>query len=310
MTRLAHAVEQYVALRRALGFRLKNVSRDLSQFAAFLERQGAPRITIPLALQWAQDTKSPSPIEWARRLRSVRGFARHWSATDPRTEIPPLALLPQRTRRARPYLYTDDEIARLLAATQRLASAHGLRCWTYHTLLSMLVVTGVRLSEALHLGVDDVDCAEGVLVIRHTKFGKSRLVPLHATTQWALADYVRRRDAILNGRPAPAFFVSDRGRALERTAVYRTFYELSRQVGLRRAGDHHGPRLHDFRHRFAVYSLLHWYRAGQDVERQLPILATYLGHVHVSDTYWYLSASPELLGLATARLERRWEGTS
>jgi integrase len=133
------------------------------------------------------------------------------------------------------------------------------------------------------------------------------LVPLHAPSQTALADYAQRRDRVLVGRPAPSFFVSDHGRPLERSAVYRTFYELSRQTGLRGPGEHHGPRLHDFRHRFAVHALLQWYRSGQDVERRLPVLSTYLGHVHVSDTYWYLSACPELMGLATNRLERRWE---
>lgn len=308
MTRLTQAVADYLALRRALGFRLKNVGRDLSHFVTHLEQHGASHITTALALQWAQDTASASPVEWARRLRSVRGFARHWSAIDPVTEIPPVGLLPYRPRRARPYLYTDEEIARLLGATYQLPPAGGLRGWTYRTLLGLLVVTGLRSSEVLHLGTDDVDWEQAVLTIRGTKFGKSRLVPLHPTTQRALADYTRRRDHVLDGRPAPSFFVSDRGRPLERSAVYRTFYELSRQTGLRRPGEHHGPRLHDFRHRFAVYTLLQWYRSGEDVERRLPVLSTYLGHVHVSDTYWYLSASPQLMERATARLEQRWEG--
>lgn len=307
MTPLGHVVEEYLALRRALGFRLHNAGRDLAHFVAFLDQQGAAHITTALALQWAQDTAAPRPVEWARRLRSVRVFARHWSATDPLTEIPPLDLLPHRARRARPYLYTDDEIARLLEATDDLPPAGGLRRWTYRCLLGLLVVTGLRSSEALRLLPDHVDWAQGVLIIRGAKFGKSRLVPLHATSQTALADYAQRRDRVLVGRPAPSFFVSDRGRPLERSAVYRTFYEVSRQTGLRGPGDHHGPRLHDFRHRFAVHTLLEWYRSGQDVERRLPVLSTYLGHVHVSDTYWYLSACPELMGLATNRLERRWE---
>jgi len=173
-----------------------------------------------------------------------------------------------------------------------------------------LVVTGLRISEALALARQDVDLHEGLLTIRHSKFGKSRLVPLHRSTQRVLAQYAKRRDQKLASNATVSFLVSDRGRPLESSTVRRTFYQLSHHTGLRRPADHHGPRLHDFRHRFAVQTLVEWYRSGQDVERRLPILSTYLGHAHLSDTYWYLSACPELMGLAKQRMERRWEARS
>ena len=237
----------------------------------------------------------------------MRGFARYRSATDSRTEIPPWGLLPHRPERARPYLYTDTEIQQLLEAALHLAPAGGLRAWTYHVLLGLLAVTGIRISEALGLTLEDVDVQAGVLTVRGTKFGKSRLVPLHASTQQVLAAYTLRRGDCLAGRHAVSFFVSRRGTRLDGATVRRTFYTLSRQIGLRGPSAHHGPRLHDFRHRFAVQTLVQWYRAGEEVGPRLPILSTYLGHVQVSDTYWYLTACPELMGLAVQRLEQRWE---
>jgi integrase/recombinase XerD len=307
MKRLRKAVHNYLAMRRALGFKLRDAAVGLLDFVAFLEREQASSITLELALQWATQPSHRQPAAWAQRLTWVRGFARHWSATDPRTEIPPWGLLPHRPGRARPYLYTDGEIERLLQAAKNLPSSQGLRGWTYACLFGLLAVTGLRISEALALTRQDVDLQQGLLTIRDSKFGKSRLVPLHRSTQRVLVEYAERRELILVSHATASFLVSDRGRPLEGSTVRRTFYQLSRQTGLRRPADHHGPRLHDFRHRFAVRTLVEWYRSGQDVERRLPILSTYLGHAHVSDTYWYLSACPELMGLAKERVERRWE---
>lgn len=307
MTPLRDAIQDYLALRRSLGFRLRDTERGLRDFAAFLAAQGATHITTALAVEWATHRPHQQPAEWARRLTWVRGFARHWRATDPRTEVPPWGLLPSRARRARPYLYSAEEIQRLLAAAKRLPPVNGLRGWTYACLLGLLAVTGLRISEALALTPSDVDLTEGVLTIRHGKFGKSRLVPLHPSTQPVLTQYAARRDAAFGPSPMRTFLVSNRGRPLEVSTVRRTFYALSRQTGLRGPADSHGPRLHDFRHRFAVETLVQWYRTGQEVERRLPVLATYLGHAHVTDTYWYLSACPELMGLARERLDRRWE---
>jgi integrase/recombinase XerD len=307
MKTLRAAVADYIEMRRGLGFKLREVDKGLLDFVSFLEERGADYITTSLALEWAQRPSSVQPAEWARRLRFVRGFARYRSATDSRTEIPPANLLPYRPGRARPYLYTDQEIEQLLNAALYLPPADGLRRWIYHALLGLLAVSGLRLSEAIGLKLEDVDLSEGILTVRGAKFGKSRLVPLHASTRQILADYKLRRADFLAGRPASHFFISLRGNHLDPGEVHRTFYRLSRQIGLRDPDSSSGPRLHDFRHRFAVETLLRWYRAGEDVERRLPVLSTYLGHVHLSDTYWYLTACPELMGLAVKRLEHRWE---
>jgi integrase/recombinase XerD len=303
MNALKKGVRDYIKMRRSLGYKLQQAPTLLSDFASFLKKQGTEHITIPLALQWAQLNPSARPAEWARRLTYVRGFTRYWIATDPRTEIPCWGLLPHRPNRARPYLYTNEEIGQLLQAARQLG---GLRGLMHHCLLGLLPVTGLRISEALNLRPEDVDLDQGMLVIGGTKFGKSRLVPIHASTKKVLADYARQRDMAF-GRALPHFFVSGRGNRLDGGEVRRTFYKLSRQVGLRGRNASHGPRLHDFRHRFAVRTLIEWYRSGQDVQSRLPVLSTYLGHVHVADTYWYLTLCPELMGLAVKRLEKRWE---
>lgn len=310
MNTLREAVKDYLATRRSLGFKLHDAGIGLLDFVSFMEQHEVGYTTTPLALEWAQQPSSVQPAEWARRLSYVRCFARYRSAFDPRTEIPPAGLLPHHPRRARPYLYTDKEIRQLLEAALTLSGSDDLRPWTYHGLLGLLAVSGLRISEAIGLKLEDVDLSEGLLTIQGAKFGKSRLVPLHASTQQVLSDYAARRDRLLGKRPTLYFFVSKRGTRLDGGDVHRTFYTLSRQVGLRGPCSSSGPRLHDFRHRFAVQTLLQWYRAGEDVERRLPLLSTYLGHVHVNDTYWYLTACPELMGLAVKLLEQRWEVTS
>jgi len=297
-----------LTLRRALGFKLREAGNRLLEFVRFMKQQRASYITTQLALTWAQQPAAVQPAEWARRLSVVRAFARHRSATDPRTEIPPDGLLPYRPKRARPYLYSDDEIRGLLRAALELPGRGGLRPWTYHCLFGLLSVSGLRIGEARNLELQDVDLQAAVLTIRGSKFGKSRLVPLHASTRDVLADYLARRERCWATRPvSPYVFVSNWGNRLDGGEIHRTFYALSRQIGLRGPSESHGPRLHDLRHRFAVTTLLRWYRSGEDAERRLPILSTYLGHVHVSDTFWYLSAWPELMGEAMRRLERSWE---
>jgi len=307
MSSYTEAVADYLALRRGLGFKLRSAGLALLDFAAFLDREHAPHLTNELALRWAMLPQECQPALWAARLRYVRGFARHRRCADPRTEIPPDTLLPFRPQRARPYLYSDQQIQRLLAAATALPPVGGLRGATYHCLFGLLTVTGLRISEAIALEPRDVDLQHGVLTIRGAKFGKSRLVPLHLSSQRALARYVRRRDRYLGSNSPPRFLVNDHGRSLESSNVRRVFYRLSRQIGLRGPTDRHGPRLHDFRHRFAVMTLMRWYRSGQDAERHLPVLSTYLGHARIADTYWYLSAHPQLMGLAKRRLEKRWE---
>ena len=310
MKSLQNAIEDYIALRRSLGFKLDDMAADLTKFASFLEQKAAPYITTALALEWAMQSTDHLPSHWARRLGFVRVFARHWSATDPRTEIPPAGLLPFRAQRAHPYLYTEQEIQRLLAAAKSLSPASGLRPWTYHCLFGLLAVSGLRISEVIKLERQDVDFYQGVLTIRQTKFNKNRLIPLHISTRDVLSEYAEHRDRLVPNPSSSCFLLNDCGRCLERSAVRRTFYDLSRQIGLRGPTDHTGPRIHDFRHRFALNTLIQWYRAGEDIERRLPVLSTFLGHAHVADTYWYLSIHPELMGLATERLEQRWEAGS
>lgn len=306
MNRLNQAVQEYVDLRRSLGYKLQQAPKLLLDFVTFLQKQGSDHITIPLALQWAQQNPVASPVTWGKRLAHVRGFARYWSATDPRTQIPPVGLLPYRPKRAQPYLYTDQEIRNLLKAAHEMKGFRGFTCYC---LFGLLAVTGLRISEALNLRSEDVDLKQGILLIIRTKFGKSRWVPIHSSTKKVLTEYMRQREQKFR-RATSYFFVSRNGNRLDRGEISRTFYRLSRQIGLRDPAASHGPRLHDFRHQFALRTLINWYRSGEEVERRLPVLSTYLGHVHVSDTYWYLNTCPELMGLAVKRLEKHWEESS
>lgn len=307
MNTLREALHDYLSLRRTLGFKLQRVGRPLTQFVSFVEQQESSYITVSLALQWAQQPSSSQPSTWAQRLSFVRGFARYRSSTDSRTEIPAYSLLPHKPRRARPYLYTDEEIQQLLQAALALEPATDFKRRTYYCLLGLLSVSGMRVSEGTNLRVKNVDLTAGILRLEGTKFGKSRLVPLHTSTQTILSDYKLLRDEFLNGTEAEYFFINRAGKRLDEGSVRKTFYRLSRQIGIRRVDSSHGPRLQDFRHLFAVKTLQNWYRNGEDVERRLPILSTYLGHVHVNDTYWYLTAYPELMGAAVSRLEHHWE---
>ena len=311
MTTLRQAVHEYIRMRRHLGFKLHEHGKALPAFVRFMDRHRAPVITQALALTWAQQPRHTQPAHWARRLSFVRGFARYRSATDPRTEIPAPSLLPFQPKRARPYLYSMSEIRRLLVAALGLTCRfrHGsLRPWMYYTFFGLLSVTGLRVSEAQNLEVRDIDLNAAVLTIRGAKFGKTRLVPLHRSTCHVVAEYLRRRARYWRQRPVSSYvFVSSWGNRVDGGDIRRTFYALSRQVGLRGPSDHRGPRLHDLRHRFATSTLIRWYRAQQDPERKLPLLSAYLGHVHVADTQWYLSGSPALMREAMRRLERRWE---
>ena len=305
MIGLRSALERYLSMRQGLGYKYQQQARRLADFVSFMEKRKAVTITTKLAMTWA--TLPPDRhASWALRLTDVRGFARHIANIDPQTEVPPTGILP-RLKRAKPYIYSDAEVEALLAAALVLPPASGLRRWTYHCLFGIIAATGMRLSEAIGLQREDADLTEGVLTVRQTKFGKSRLIPLHPSTSLALRSYAKRRDAHLGSRCGPHFFVAERGGRLLHQYVHRVFWRLSRETGLRRPGDHSGPRVHDLRHRFAIRTLLGWYREGMDIEQQLPVLSTYLGHAYVRDTYWYLSACPELMQEAALRLDRLWQ---
>jgi integrase len=303
MSTLKQALNDYIAMRRALGFQLREVAGCLRNFVAFAEAEGVGHITTELALRWATKPAVAQPATWTWRLGMVRRFAVWHSATEPRTEIPPAGLLPHRYQRKAPHIYSDEEIARLLRRAAQLPSPKGLRAHTYTTIFGLLAVTGMRVNEALSLDRPDVDLGQEILTIRRTKFGKSRHVPVHSSTVDVLKQYAATRDTVVPA-PSPAFFVSERGARITEWMARYTFAKLSQQLGLRAVAKGHGrgPRLHDMRHRFAARTLIHWYRQGLDVERELPKLATYLGHVHINETYWYLEAVPELLQLATNRL--------
>ncbi|TIO73409.1 tyrosine-type recombinase/integrase [Mesorhizobium sp.] len=304
MSRLRTALERYVGMRQGLGFKYHGPARRLSDFVTFMEARGAETVTTALAMKWV--TLIGRQPSWSIRLTDVRCFAQHLAHFDPMTEVPPQDAVPP-ARRAKPYIYTDAEITALLAAALSLPPANALRRWTYHCLFGLIAVAGLRHSEALDLRRDDVDLDQGILTIRETKFGKSRLVPLHATTVAVLSDYAARRDAHRVAPRSPYFFVAEQGGRLLHQYVHRVFWQLSRQIGLRQRGQRNGPRIHDLRHRFAVQALTNWYRAGEDVERELPVLSTFLGHANVRDTYWYLSAAPELMTHAARLLDERWE---
>lgn len=308
MNGLAEALEDYLALRRALGFELRQTIRSLPRFLRFIEREGATFITTELALQWAQEDPEASSVTHADRLAMVRRFAAWRCAEDPRTEIPPVRILPRRYQRPTPYIYSNEEIESIVSSAASLPSEKGLRSFTFSTAFGLLAVTGMRIGEVVALDREDVDLRTGILTIREGKRGKSRFVPIHATTKVVLRQYSKKRDSILPCVNMPAFFVSERGRRISAGSAGDNFVKVSRMIGLRppavdgRRG--RGPRLHDLRHRFAVSTLINWYRLGADVDREIPKLATYLGHNGPDQVYWYLQAVPELLLLATQRSKR------
>ncbi len=304
MSPLQSALDEYLAGRRALGHKLRLSGRLLRRFVEFADDAGVTCITTELAVEWATNPTNVQPAQWANRLGMVRRFAKYCSAIDPRTVVPPPDLLPHRYRRPAPYVYRDDEITRLLEAATRLPAVTGLRSHTYATLFGLYAATGMRCNEPLQLDRDQVDLVDGVLTIRDTKFGKSRYVPVHPSTQRALQRYATCRDRLCRNPDSPSFFLSERGTRLTEWSVRWTFVKLSHEIGLRGADDARGPRLHDLRHRLAIVTLLRWYRDGVDVERHLPELSTYLGHAHITDTYWYLTATPELLHSALLRVEQ------
>jgi integrase/recombinase XerD len=301
---LRAALADYLRIRRALGYKLTKDERALRNLVAFLEACGAERVTTELALDWATLPENAQPASLANRLTMVRQFASYLQTIDPATEVPPSRLLRAGNRRATPYIYTDSEIAALIDTTAMLR--YPLLVSTYRTLLGLLAVSGLRVGEAIRLDTGDIDWERGLLIVRDTKFGKTRLVPLHSTTIDALDDYIRRRGRLYPcPEPrTPAVFISAAGTRLIYNSVNFTFLKLARRAGLRPRSPTCRPRAHDLRHTMAVRTMLDAYRTGADVHARLSVLSTYLGHVNPSNTYWYLSAAPELLALAGERLQQ------
>jgi integrase/recombinase XerD len=283
MSALRQRVDEYLAIRRSLGYKLAAHGPALREFVEWLDQLGATVITADLALAWAQCRLTSSPIRERQRLAMVRRFAEYVQ------------------ERWAPYLYSAAEISALMAAARSLGPP--LKAATYETLIGLLACTGLRFGEAAGLDRTDVDTVQGSLLVRFGKNGRSRHVAIHSTTATALATYAGRRDQLCQAPKSLSFLITTRGGRLSHSSVQAVFANLRRQTGLDVRGRHRHPRLHDLRHTFVVRTMLNWYRDGSDVQARLPLLSTYLGHVDPKSTYWYQEAAPELLALAALRLE-------
>lgn len=308
MSALVSAVEDYLGVRRSLGFALRDQDRLLGGFVAYLDSLGLDVITTEAALAWAVQPVGADPSWHAKRLGYVRRFAVYLHALDDRHEVPPRDLLANQPRRVRPYVYTDDEIGALMAAARVLAPR--LRAATFETVIGLMTVSGMRPGEVLRLDRSNVDLVTGLVSVLDSKFHHSRELPLHPSAVAALADYSRLRDKLCANPGGPSFFVSLTGARVRHGELNATFVRLVRAAGLEPPPDGgRRPRPHDFRHRFAVHTVHDWYRAGVDAQARLAWLSTYLGHVEPAGTYWYLSATPELLALAARRVEQHRDAT-
>ncbi len=304
MNHLGLALDSYLAVRRALGFKLDRAEYLLRKFVKYVQQQQSSIVTTALALDWATQSNNAAPITHAKHLNAVRGFARYLHASDPRHEVPPAKLIPYRKIRYEPYIYSDEDVTALLGAAREIP--HPLMAATYTTLFGLLAITGMRLGEALALDRDDVDCNDAVLFVRDSKFNKSRQLPLHSTTLDVLRVYADKRNEFISRPRGPSFLMSTTGTQLISQNVHGIFSGLLRSSGLYECRPRR-PRIHDLRHSFAVNTIRRWYEAGLDVEPRIASLSTYLGHVSPTSTYWYLTATPELMALAAKRLERAME---
>lgn len=304
MSTWSEELDRYLNIRRSLGYDLRTDERILRRFVTFAEAQGDNHISTDLFLRWQASRASVRRDTWARRLGIVRIFAQWLSGIDPEHEVPPQSLIPCRQRRPLPYIYSEEEIRRIVEAAAELPSKNGIRPLTCAALFGLIATTGLRVSEALSLDASDIDMETGVLTVREGKGGKERILPLSESVAAHLAAYAEERDRLLGYR-SKAFFVSDRGKRLTDCGARYNFAAVCQNIGLRPAQKYyrhgHGPRIHDLRHSFAVRTLINWYRTGKDPAREMIKLSTWLGHVNPANTYWYIEAVPELLELASRR---------
>jgi integrase len=300
---VAVLVEDYVSLRRGLGYRSVTQERALRSFARHLDGHGGP-IPLEVTLDWTTSTTSTDPRNPARRLAMVRGFLRHLHALDGATDVPVAGMLGPTGQRTPPHVYTDGEIADLIREAGQLSPIGGLRPRCYATLFGLLACTGLRISEALALACADVDLEAGVITVRAGKRGLTRLVPLHPSAIGPLADFACERER-RHGRPGPqdAFFRTEASERLSYSTASHAFGVVRRRLGWDATGRTRAPRIHDLRHRMVVRRIQTWHGQGVDVDAKITALATYLGHVEVRDVYWYMSAVPELMGIVAARFE-------
>lgn len=308
MSDLHDAAHEYLSIRRALGFKLRGHDHLLAEFIGFLAHAGTSTPTTTLAVAWATGPADRvQPVRCAQRLSAVRGFLRYLHGLDPSIEVPPTDVLSSRRERVDPYLYSSQDILALITATSVLRPA--FRAATYRTVFGLLAVTGLRVGEAIRLDRDDIDVDAGNLLVRQTKFGKQRRLPLHHTTLAVLRDYAAQRDELFPHAGTPSFFVSTRGTRLVYPCVRSAFTQILPLTGIVVPAGASAPRIHGLRHSFAVATLRDWYRTGSDdIAAKLPILSAYLGHAHPASTYWYLSAASDLLALAAERLEPARDG--
>jgi len=305
---LRQSLADYLELRRALGARLSTAGRLLHQYLEWLDEHGMDTITIDNALAWATQPACAAPAWWAIRLSAVRGLATHLHNIDPSVQVPPATLIRRGSDRATPYLYSDAEVSALIEAAGELKPR--LRAATYQTLISLLVITGMRIGEIIALDTSDVDAGHDLLVVSDAKSGSSRLVPLEATAMRALARYIGLRDHLHPHPASPALLLSTRATRLHHSNFGLTYTRLLEQAGITRRSASCRPRIHDHRHSFAVNTVRDWYATGADVPAMMPRLSTYLGHSDPKHTFWYLSAAPELMALAGQRLDAYLEGRS
>ena len=296
--------EDYLAARRQMGFALGIAGEQLLTFGRFADQAGhCGPVTLDLAVRWAQSSRRDTPLTWARRLEVLRPFAKYRSQFDAGTAVLPTTFFGPTHRRLVPHIYTEQEIVALLQATDHLVPTKGLRPATYRTLFGLLASTGLRISEALHLRPQEVDFAHGILTVSQTKFRKSRLVPLHPTTVAALKQYADFQKRKFGEHGTETFFVSDRCKPLPYTTVCNTFVYLRRNLAWIGRGGYALPRIHDIRHTFITRSLLDSYHRNQSPDHVVDTLSTYVGHAKVTDTYWYVSATPEIMAVAASRFE-------
>jgi len=296
-------VNEYLKERRRAGFALSIPGQRLLCFARFADRSGyRGPLTVDLASCWALANRRGLALTAARRIELLRSFARYCQIFDPKTEIPPLRLFGPGHRRLTPHIYTTQEIRALVAASARLNPANGLRPVTCATIFGLLSTTGLRISEVTALQRQDVDLQRGILHIRHTKFGKSRLVPLHLSTTRALRRYARRRDQDPSSAATSSFFTFDHGQPARTRNLQYAFRRLCNRLGWHARGGHPAPRIHDLRHTFVCRCLQRWYKENADIDSNILALSTYIGHAKVTDTYWYVTATPELMAIAARRL--------
>jgi len=298
-------LKDYLNMRRTLGFKLQKHEDTLREFLSFFGTQKASYLTTKLALKWARKPQQTDPAWWTERLSMLRGFAAYWKTVDPRTEVPSLHILLPQYKRPTPHIYTDQQIAEILAATRQLPSKDS---YTYWTLFGLLMVTGMRVGEALALDNKDVDLNKGVITVRDTKLNKSRILPLHTTTRRILQRYVREHNRRFPQSKVMPFFTIMDGRRPSHAVAWKMFRQALFNTGIRTPSQQKGPRLHDLRHTFAVKALTGFYKNGQDVDGKIHALSTYLGHKDIRCTYWYLTAIPELMSLVLSRLEKKIGG--